>query len=200
MAEEKQTQPSRSVSRRGDLLSPFAPFRRELGRLFEDFFDVFGYPARWDRELASPPAGIISPRMDVSETDDEIRIKAELPGVNQNDVDIQLADDVLTIRAVCQSERNDQQQDYRVMERARGTFVRSLRLPFTVDGDQIRASLTDGVLSIIIPKTHQAQERVRRIEVKRQASEGSGEPQSSQRTPSEPASSAEQKRAESAAE
>jgi HSP20 family protein len=202
MADQKETQSSqnRSVTRQGELASPFAPFRREMERLFEDFFNVFGMPARWDRELAPPSPGIIAPRMDVSETDDEIRIKAELPGVNEKDVDIRLVDDVLTIRAECQTERKDQQQDYRIMERSRGTFVRSLHLPFRVNGDQIQASLTDGVLSIIIPKTHEARERVQRIEVKRQDLGRGGESQPNQRASSETPSTAEQEGAESAAE
>ena len=79
MADQQVTQPSdnRSMARRGDALSPFAPIRREMERMFEDFFSVFGVPARAEREGSPLPAGIIAPRIDVSETDDEVRITAK---------------------------------------------------------------------------------------------------------------------------
>jgi HSP20 family protein len=171
MADQQVTQSSgnRSVARRSDALSPFAPLR-EIERLFGDFFSVFGVPAPAAREAVPLPAGIIAPRIDVSETDEEIRIMAELPGLNENDVDVRLIDDVLTIRGEAQTEHEEKQQDYRVMERARGTFVRSLRLPFSADANQVQASFKDGVLTITIPKPREERERVQRVEVTRDQS------------------------------
>ena len=207
MADQQVTQSSgnRSMARRGDALSPFAPFRREMERLFEDFFSVFGVPARAEREGAPLAAGIIAPRIDVSETDDEVRIKAELPGVNEKDIDVRLVDDVLTIRGEAQTEHEEKQQDYRVMERARGTFVRSLRLPFMADASQVQASFKDGILSITIPKPREARERVQQIEVKRDSSgngsqAGGNQAGGNQRASSGSQSSAEQKVSETAAE
>src|SRR5438270_188663 len=84
-----QSSDNRAVARRSDALSPFAPLR-EFERLFGDFFSVFGVPARAEREAVTLPPGIIAPRIDVSETDDEVRIKAELPGVNEKDIDVRL--------------------------------------------------------------------------------------------------------------
>jgi HSP20 family protein len=201
MADQQMTQSpeNRSVIRRGDALSPFAPIRREMERLFEDFFSVFGAPVRAEREGAPLPAGIIAPRIDVSETDNEVRITAELPGVNEKDIDVRLVDDVLTIRGECQTEHEEKQQDFRVMERARGTFVRSLRLPFSANANQVQASFKDGILSITIPKPPEARERVQRIEVKRDESGGNqrssnGSQSSSQQT------APEQKVSETAAE
>jgi HSP20 family protein len=207
MADQQVTQSSgnRSMARRGDALSPFAPFRREMERLFEDFFSVFGAPARQEREGAQLPAGIIAPRIDVSETDDEVRIKAELPGVNEKDIDVRLVDDVLTIRGEAQTEHEEKQQDYRVMERARGTFVRSLRLPFMADASQVQASFKDGILSVTIPKPREARERVQRIEVKPDGSgngsqAGGNQAVGNQRASSGSQSAAEQKVSETAAE
>ena len=207
MADQQVTQSSgnRSMARRSDALSPFAPFRREMERLFEDFFSVFGAPARQEREGAQLPVGIIAPRIDVSETDDEVRIKAELPGVNEKDIDVRLVDDVLTIRGEAQTEHEEKQQDYRVMERARGTFVRSLRLPFMADASQVQASFKDGILSITIPKPREARERVQRIEVKPDGSgngsqAGGNQDGGNQRASSGSQSSAEQKVSETAAE
>ena len=206
MADQQVTQSSgnRSVARRNDALSPFAPLR-EIERLFGDFFSVFGVPARAEREAVTLPPGIIAPRIDVSETDDEVRIKAELPGVNEKDIDVRLVDDVLTIRGEAQTEHEEKQQDYRVMERARGTFVRSLRLPFMADASQVQASFKDGILSITIPKPREARERVQRIEVKPDGSgngsqAGGNQAGGNQRASSGSQSSAEQKVSETAAE
>ena len=199
-----QSSDNRAVARRSDALSPFAPLR-EFERLFGDFFSVFGVPARAEREAVALPPGIIAPRIDVSETDDEIRIKAELPGVNEKDIDVRLVDDVLTIRGEAQTEHEEKQQDYRVMERARGTFVRSLRLPFMADASQVQASFKDGILSITIPKPREARERVQRIEVKPDGSgngsqAGGNQDGGNQRASSGSQSSAEQKVSETAAE
>lgn len=206
-----QTQSSgdRSVARRSDALFPFAPFRRELERMFDDFFSVFGVPARRDGESGQVPAGIVAPRINVTETDDQVRITAELPGVDEKDIDVRLVDDVLTIRAEAQTEHEEKQQDYRVMERARGTFVRSLRLPFMADANQVQASFNNGVLTLTIPKPREARERVQRIEVTRDGAgngsqsghQGSSNQRSSnQRSSSGSQSSAEQKASETAAE
>jgi HSP20 family protein len=199
-----QSSDNRAVARRSDALSPFAPLR-EFERLFGDFFSVFGVPARAEREAVALPPGIIAPRIDVSETDDEVRIKAELPGVNEKDIDVRLVDDVLTIRGEAQTEHEEKQQDYRVMERARGTFVRSLRLPFMADASQVQASFKDGILSITIPKPREARERVQRIEVKPDGSgngsqAGGNQDGGNQRASSGSQSSAEQKVSETAAE
>ncbi len=199
-----QSSDNRAVARRSDALSPFAPLR-EFERLFGDFFSVFGVPARAEREAVPLPAGIIAPRIDVSETDDEVRIKAELPGVNEKDIDVRLVDDVLTIRGEAQTQHEEKQQDYRVMERARGTFVRSLRLPFSADASQVQASFKDGILSITIPKPREARERVQRIEVKPDGSgngsqAGGNQDGGNQRASSGSQSSAEKKMSETAAE
>src|ERR1700704_4297610 len=206
MADQQVTQSSgnRSVARRNDASSPFAPLR-EIERLFGDFFSVFGVPALAEREAVPLPPGIIAPRIDVSETDDEIRIKAELPGLNENDVDVRLIDDVLTIRGEAQTEHEEKQQDYRVMEGARGTFVRSLRLPFMADASQVQASFKDGILTITIPKPREARGRVQRIEVKPDGSgngsqAGGNHAGGTQRGSSGSQSSAEQKVSETATE
>jgi len=199
-----QSSDNRAVARRSDALSPFAPLR-EFERLFGDFFSVFGVPARAEREAVALPPGIIAPRIDVSETDDEVRIKAELPGVNEKDIDVRLVDDVLTIRGEAQTQHEEKQQDYRVMERARGTFVRSLRLPFMADASQVQASFKDGILSITIPKPREARERVQRIEVKPDGSgngsqAGGNQDGGNQRASSGSQSTAEKKMSETAAE
>ena len=99
--------------------------------------------------------------MNVSETDKEIRITAELPGVDQNDVDVSLDDDVLTIRGEKKFEQKEEKENFHFVERSYSTFQRSVRLPFPVDPEQVNASFENGVLTVSLPKTAQ-QERSRR--------------------------------------
>jgi HSP20 family protein len=102
--------------------------------------------------------------MNVSETDKEIRITAELPGVDQNDVDVSLDDDVLTIRGEKKFEQKEEKENFHFVERSYGTFQRSVRLPFPVDPEQVNASFENGVLTVSLPKTAQ-QERSRKIQI-----------------------------------
>jgi HSP20 family protein len=107
---------------------------------------------------------LLAPNMDVSETDKEIRIQAELPGVNENDVEVSLNDDVLTIRAEKKQERKEEREGTHISERSFGTFQRAIRLPFQVNPDQVQARFENGVLHVSLPKTER-QERNRRIQI-----------------------------------
>jgi HSP20 family protein len=109
----------------------------------------------------------------VSETDKEIRITAELPGVTEQDIDVSLDDDVLTIRGEKKFERKDDKENFHFVERSYGTFQRSLRLPFPVDPDQVQASFENGVLTVTVPKTGR-QERSRRIQLQGRGATGQG--------------------------
>ena len=107
----------------------------------------------------------LAPHMDVSETERELRITAELPGVNERDVEVTLHDDVLTIRGEKKFERKDETETYHFVERSYGTFQRALRIPYPVNPDEVQASFDNGVLTVTLPKT-QVQEKSRRIEVR----------------------------------
>jgi len=107
---------------------------------------------------------LLAPHTDVSETDKEVRIQAELPGVSENDIEVSLHEDVLTIRAEKKQEHKEEREGVHFSERAFGTFQRSLRLPFQLNPDQVQARFVNGVLSVTVPKT-QPQERSRRIQV-----------------------------------
>ena len=113
----------------------------------------------------------VNASMNVSETDKEIRITAELPGVTEQDIDISLDDDVLTIRGEKKFERKDDKENFHFVERSYGTFQRSLRLPFPVDPEQVQASFENGVLTVTVPKTGR-QERSRRIQVQGRVASG----------------------------
>lgn len=150
--------------RLGDLMErrwggdPFMSLYRDMGRLMEDAFR--GLP------LAGMAGGLVAtPRMDIRESDGEIRIETDLPGVADKDLEVRLDEDVLTIRGERQSEQAANGDNYHVMERSMGAFQRSMRLPFQVDPGEVRASFDNGVLAVVLPKSAQ-QSVSRRIEVR----------------------------------
>lgn len=142
-------------------VDPYATLHREMNRLFDDV--MRGVPAQSGGGQAGQPT-LLSPHMDVSETDKEIRISAELPGVSENDVEVSLNEDVLTIRAEKRQQRKEQREGVHISERSFGTFQRAIRLPFHVNPEQVQARFENGVLQVTLPKTA-PQERSRRIQV-----------------------------------
>jgi HSP20 family protein len=149
---------------------PFVSLHREMNRLFDDVFR--GMPAAGTRQAGS--GTVLDASMNVSETESEIRVTAELPGVDPNDIDITLNDDVLTIRGEKKFERQDEKENFHFVERSYGTFQRSVRLPFAVNPEKVKARFENGVLTVTLPKTGQ-QERSRRIQIQSGA-EGQARP------------------------
>lgn len=134
--------------------NPFVSLQQEVERLFDDFargFPAFGYAS-------------LSPSMDVTETDKEIELTAELPGLEEKDVQINLADNVLSIRGEKKAEKEEKDKNYRLVERSYGAFSRSIELPGGVDADKIKATITKGVLKVTVPKPAAA--TAKKIEVK----------------------------------
>ena len=149
---------------------PFMSLHREMNRLFDDVFRGFGAPAMRQGGVG----GMLQPEIDVSESEGEIRICADLPGVSQQDVDVTLDDDILTIKAERRHERGEDKESWHVVERSHGMYQRSIRLPSGLDSEHVDARFENGVLTICIPKTHEAQ-RQRKIQVQgsgRGASQG----------------------------
>jgi len=135
---------------------------KEMDLLFEDFWKGSGRPS-----LMTKPWGYahLKPRLD--ETDDEkaFHVKIELPGMDQEDVDITLSDGLLTIRGEKKQEEEEKGKDFYRSERTCGSFRRTLPLPVEVDESRIEASFKKGVLSIELPKTAEAQKKVKHITV-----------------------------------
>ena len=155
---------------------PFLSLHRDVNRLFDDLFRGTGQmPTSSQREGAE--GGMLMPQMDVSETERELKICVELPGVSENDVDIRLEDDVLVIRAEKKFDRKDEKENYHFVERSYGTFQRALRLPGQVNPDQVQARFENGVLTVTVPKSEQT-ERSRRIQIGEAPSGESGGPES----------------------
>ena len=109
-----------------------------------------------------------TPTSDVLETKDEIVIKAELPGLNEKDVDVELENNVLTLKGERNAEKETEEKGYRRIERAYGTFLRTFTLPPNVDAAKIFANFTNGLLEVHIPKKEGAKPRTIKVEVKKQ--------------------------------
>ena len=137
--------------------NPFLSLQGEIDRLFDDF--TRGFPSLGNGGMTN-----LMPTMDVSETDKEIEITAELPGLQDKDVQINVADNILSIRGEKKAEKEQKDKNYRLVERSYGSFERSLELPEGVDAGAIKASIDKGVLKVVVPKPAPAQ--VQKVEVK----------------------------------
>ena len=131
--------------------------RREMDRLFDRFFE--SWPFRGFAET-----GRWMPSVDVSETDKELIVRVELPGMDPKEIDISVSGNVLTVKGERKHEREEKKENFHLVERSSGSFSRSIQLPTDVQSDKIKATYKDGVLSISMPKTKA--EAVKKIEVK----------------------------------
>lgn len=148
---------------------PFTALRRATDRLFDDFFRTFGWPAAGETSPWASTTDVLGtawPRVDMDETDEEIRIKAELPGVDKNDIDVSVTGERVTIRGEKKEEEEKKGRGYYALERSYGSFQRSFHLPCEVESDKVDATFKDGVLTLKLPKSAAARERVKRIPVR----------------------------------
>jgi HSP20 family protein len=133
-------------------------FRRDMDTLFERFArDPFG-------AVASRFGAVVVPDVDVSETESEIVVRTELPGVDPKDVDISVAGDVLTIRGEKKVSEEEKKENFHLIEREWGAFSRSILLPQHVQPEKVQAHYKDGVLKIVLPKAEAA--KARKIQVR----------------------------------
>ncbi len=145
--------------------SPFFRLQREMNRLFDETFSDFGLPAAFGGAFSGDGA----PNIDVRETDTTYEIAAELPGVAEDDIDVELAENVITLRGEKRFERDheDAKGGFHVMERSYGSFARSIPLPFDVDHEAIEAVFRDGVLRLTVPKPAEIIDKTKKILVRR---------------------------------
>jgi HSP20 family protein len=135
---------------------------REIEDLFDRYTKAMGWPASRGQELIN--TGDWTPRVDISETDNEFMIKAEIPEVNKEDVKVSVENGVLTIQGERRQEKEEKGKKFHRVERYYGSFVRSFTLPDNIDATKIKASFKDGMLNVQVPKTEEA--RPKAIEVK----------------------------------
>ncbi len=136
---------------------PLLSLHREVNRLFDDVFRGFGTPAFGGLER------FVGPNVELAETNKEVRIVAELPGLDEKDVEISLEDGMLTLSGEKKAEIDDKDRGY--SERSYGRFKRRIGLPQGIDRDRATATFRNGVLTIVLPRSEAANENVRRIPI-----------------------------------
>ncbi|MEO5375277.1 MAG: Hsp20/alpha crystallin family protein [Alphaproteobacteria bacterium] len=147
--------------------NPVSALQGEVNRAFESFWRSFEAPLV---RTGSTPAfgGELQPRVEVAENDKEIEVAAELPGMNDKDIEISLTSDTLTIRGEKRSGREERRCDYFLSERTYGVIQRTIPLPGNVDTDKVNATFKDGVLRVVLPKKELSKAETRSIEIKRE--------------------------------
>ena len=142
--------------------SLFPALRCNADRIIDDFhhgapWTGFGFPN--DRER-------FAPIMDVFEVDNAIEIDTELPGMTENDIDVSVVDNVLTVTGEKKEETEKKDTDYHMVERTYGAFTRSLTLPYEVDASKVDAKFDKGVLKITLPKPAEVKAKTKKIKIK----------------------------------
>ncbi len=147
----------------GTIRRQMETLHREMDRLFDEMTHETGRPSfmptAWGRELAMP-------NIDETEDDKAFYVSIELPGMDQKDVDVMLSGRLLTIRGEKKEDEKEEGKDYYRRERRFGSFRRTLELPGEVDESKIEASFKKGVLKIELPRTKEAQAKIKHIDVK----------------------------------
>lgn len=150
--------------------APFWDLREEIENLFDDFASGNALaPFRgWRRPGRALSTGAALPRLDVIDKEDAVKLVAELPGLEDKDIDVQVTDSTLTLSGEKkeETEKGDKEGDYYVCERRFGSFRRSIPLPEGIDQDKIDAHFRNGVLTVNLPKKPEAKAPSRKIEVK----------------------------------
>lgn len=153
MAEETKKQEVQKATVRA--LSPF----EEMDRMFDQYFRR-GVMRPWRFEWPSFPEVALPemkmPKVDVVDREAEVVVKAEIPGVEKKDLDISVGEDAITIKGSTRHEEKEEKGDYYRHEISRGSFIRTVALPATVDGSKAKANFKDGMLELTLPKTEKA--------------------------------------------
>lgn len=162
MAQEKKEKETTAVTPRGpaELLPRWGEMDRWFDRMFEDFWRR-PFPSAWRPERWWPTAGISMrmPAVDMFEEKDDIILKAELPGMEKNDLEVQISGSTVTLKGEKKKREEVKEENYYYSERSHGSFVRNIELPCEVKSDQVKAAFKDGVLEVRLPKTEEAKKK-----------------------------------------
>jgi len=131
--------------------------RQEMDRLWDEYFGP-------GRRALQPMEEAWMPAIDVSETGEKVIVKAEIPGMEANDIDISIVGDTLTIKGEKKTEREEKEENYHIVERSYGAFSRSMKLPAAVNADKVEATYKNGVLTVVCPKKEEVKPKT--IEIK----------------------------------
>jgi len=151
---------AQELSTKRETFDPFLTLHREMNRLFDDAFRGFGLFDRVNTSLMEGPFSW--PRIELSETDKEVTVSVELPGLSEKDVRVEIANGVLSIRGERKAERSDEARF--VSERYYGAFERQILLEGVVE-DRAKADFKNGVLTVTLPRSEQSKSNVKRIAI-----------------------------------
>lgn len=152
-------------------VAPWRPFtgltrwQRDMDRMMEDFFGRRMRPWWPERWLSGEAEEITAPAVDVYEEKDDIVVKAELPGMEKSDIEVNLADSQLTLKGEKKKEEKIEEENYFRSERSYGAFVRSVQLPTEVQADKVKAAFKNGILEVRLPKTEEAKRKEIKVKV-----------------------------------
>jgi len=152
----RASNPAPAPYREQEQTSPFLSLHREVNRLFDEAFRDFSAPSLFGRMP-------VWPSVEITETDKELRVSAELPGLEEKDVEVLMEDGVLTLRGEKKSEVEDKARQF--SERFYGRFERRIPIAFEVEEDKVAAEFRNGVLTVTLPKSERAQAKARRIAI-----------------------------------
>jgi HSP20 family protein len=141
---------------------PFYSLQNQMNSLFDDFFSGFDVAPR----ALTGGFGAFVPSVDIKESDKDFTIYAELPGVDEKDVEISVTNDSVTIKGEKKEEKEDKRKNYYYLERSYGSFNRTIPLTAETDANKAQASFKNGVLNIIIPKTQSAKAKGTKVPIK----------------------------------
>jgi HSP20 family protein len=141
--------------------NPVATLQRDMNKVLENFWNRFGQGL----STLDWPWSNSEAKSDVVETKDAIEVSIELPGMEMSDIDVSVNDDMLTIKGEKKIERQEEKKGYYLSERSYGAIYRAIPLPPGVDGNKAEASFKNGVLTIKLPQTAEAQAKIKHIEV-----------------------------------
>ena len=152
----KKTEPARA-------LSPFEEMERRFEDLVRRPFSLLE-PSWWPR-LRMPEMEEVAPKVDIFEEGDNFVVKAEIPGMKKEEIEVNLTDDMVTISGEKKKEEKVEKKDYYRFERSFGSFSRSFRLPKDVQADKAKAIFKDGVLELKVPKTEEAKKKEKKVPI-----------------------------------
>ncbi|MGB5224599.1 MAG: Hsp20/alpha crystallin family protein [Arenicellales bacterium] len=132
---------------------------REMETRFEDFFTAdWMHPSKWELPdwAQMGQLELKVPKMDIVDRDDDVLVRADLPGVTKDDIDVSLTDNTITVKGSTSEEKKEEKGDYYRSETMKGTFSRTMSLPSDVDGSKANSTFKDGVLEVVVPKLEKA--------------------------------------------
>ena len=150
----------KSVPAKREEQYPFLTLQREMNNFFDSLL------SGWDSGFLTDRSGSFNPRIEVAEDEKAITVSAELPGMNERDIEVSLTRDTLTIKGEKKNEKEDRREDSFYSERSYGSFSRAIPLPREIDSDKVQARFKKGILTITLPKTVQPERGIKKIAVK----------------------------------